>query len=215
MAYLDAANDFNPQYLDTVSEEIRDEADWIYITGFFYSVSPESTRKIINLKAKEQTKIVFNLSATFVCDLITAEDFDFIMRESFILIGNWEEFGHLKFKLDKVEFTDEGFGLEIVEKYPNLLVIITNGCDPILVISKCKGVEKHFIPPVDRIIDTNGAGDAFVGGLLGSLDSKFSIDEAVEIGCFMAASVIKKRGIEPPTFQELSTFLNRNNKPEE
>lgn len=210
VAYLDAANDFSPEHLDTVSKEISEEADWIYITGFFYAVSPESTRRIINLKTRrEQAKIVFNLSATFVCDLITEDDFNLIMDNSFILIGNCQEFKHLKQKLKRSGESDEEFGLEMIGKYPNLLVIITNGSDPILLISGSQGIRKHPVPPVHEIVDTNGAGDAFVGGLLGGLHSNFSIEESVEVACFMAAGVIKKRGIEPPTPQELAIYLNK------
>ena len=207
VAFLGAANDFTSQHLDTVSEEIREEADWIYITGFFYSVSPESTRKIIYSLQRDQTKIVFNLSATFVSDSITEIDFNLILGNSFILIGNCEEFTHLKRKFYKTESNNEEFGLEIAGKYPNLLVIITNGSEPILLISKSEGVRKYFVPPVDGIVDTNGAGDAFVGGLLGGLDSKHSIEEAIGIGCFMAANVIRKSGIDPPTAHELALYL--------
>ena len=204
VAYLDAANDFDPRHLETVSVA---EADWVYITGFFYAVSPESTRKVINTaKANNNCKIVFNLSATFACDLITKTDLDMILKDSFILIGNQEEFNHLKDKQNVMSI--EEFALDIAAKYPSLLVIVTNGGDPILLITKSQGIRKYRVPPVDEIVDTNGAGDAFVGGLLGRLDSKScSIEEAIEVGCFMAASVIKKRGIEPPTADELSEFL--------
>lgn len=220
VAFLDAANDFSQDYLDTISEEIVDHTDWIYITGFFYSVSPESTRKIINLRnqcseLEKRAKIVFNLSATFVGDLMTLDDFDFIMKDSFILIGNLDEFKHLKSKFygyfDENDY--EEFGLMIAKKYPPLLVIITNGPEPILLISSSQGIKRHPVPPVKEIVDTNGAGDAFVGGLLGGLNSNFSIERAVEIGCFLAGCVIKKSGIDPPSFEEISTFrkfINKN-----
>lgn len=61
-------------------------------------------------------------------------------------------------------------------------MIITQGPDPVIV-AKSEGtdllVKKFDVPKVsdDEKVDTNGAGDAFVGGFLGTLVSKLTSDE--------------------------------------
>ena len=47
------------------------------------------------------------------------------------------------------------------------------------------------VPPED-IIDTNGGGDAFVGGFLSQLVQKRPVDQCVNAGCFVAATIIKR-----------------------
>lgn len=138
------------------------------------------------------SKLIFNLSATFVSDMMTEEDFNLIMEKCSILIGNSDEFDHLPNKT----FT---------EKYPQLTVIITNGGDPIKVVSK-DGINLIQVPPIpsDLIVDTNGAGDAFVGGILAALHSQKSLTEAIELGTLMASCVIKKSGTNPPSIEEIS-----------
>ena len=46
----------------------------------------------------------------------------------------------------------------------------------------------------EKIVDLNGAGDAFVGGLLFGLLHDFNIDSAVELGNWCASVVIQRSG---------------------
>ena len=46
-------------------------------------------------------------------------------------------------------------------------MVITQGSDPVIVVQKGQVIEYHVNKlPTDKIVDTNGAGDAFVGGFL-------------------------------------------------
>lgn len=211
VAYLGAANDFNTEHLETVRDDIN-EADYLYITGFFYSVSPESVKRVIEYMNHERSKLIFNLSATFVPDMITEEDFDLIMKNCDILIGNSDEFLHLSKKIKGTEQVED-FTLNVSRKYPELTIIITQGSEPIKVI---KSTETDFIsvPPIpsELIVDTNGAGDAFVGGILASFQKgNPSITKAIEMGTFMASCVIKQSGINPPSIEEINEFIINKN----
>lgn len=44
----------------------------------------------------------------------------------------------------------------------------------------------------EEIVDTNGAGDAFAGGVLGALVAGKSIDEVVEVGHKMGAMCVQQ-----------------------
>lgn len=46
----------------------------------------------------------------------------------------------------------------------------------------------------EQIVDTNGAGDAFVGGFLGQLVLGRSIEECVRAGHYCAHHVIQRHG---------------------
>lgn len=210
VAYLGAANDFNYKHLDTIKKEIN-EADYLYITGFFYSVSPESVKSVIKYMNQERSRLIFNLSATFVPDMITEEDFDLIMKNCFILIGNSDEFLHLSNKLQETTEEFEDFSLKVSRKYPKLTIIITEGSQPIKLITRA---EIKLIPvppiPIELIIDTNGAGDAFVSGILASLQQGNPLTKSIELGTFMSSCVIKQSGISPPSIEEINKFNNKN-----
>lgn len=44
----------------------------------------------------------------------------------------------------------------------------------------------------EQIVDTNGAGDAFAGGVLGALVAGKALDEAVEVGHKMGAMCVQQ-----------------------
>ena len=47
-------------------------------------------------------------------------------------------------------------------------------------------------------MDTNGAGDAFVGGFLAAVGLGKSLEEAVKIGNYTASEIIKRHGCNFP-----------------
>jgi len=52
--------------------------------------------------------------------------------------------------------------------------------------------------PDDRIVDTNGAGDAFVGGFLAQYIQGKSIAESIECGIWTATEIIQQNGCTFP-----------------
>lgn len=75
------------------------------------------------------------------------------------------------------------------------IAIITQGCDPVLLIENDTITEfpvnvlKH-----DEIVDTNGAGDAFVGGFLAQYVQKQGLDICIRCGIWAAREIIKRSG---------------------
>jgi len=64
-------------------------------------------------------------------------------------------------------------------------VIITNGSNPsILAVQGKEKPTEHPTPKINPadIVDTNGAGDACAGGILGALIAGKSIEEAIDVG---------------------------------
>ncbi len=60
--------------------------------------------------------------------------------------------------------------------------------------------------PRAQIVDTNGAGDSFVGAFLAALVQGGSIDECVRAGCFLSREVVQRSGC---TFPEQNEFIFR------
>ena len=52
--------------------------------------------------------------------------------------------------------------------------------------------------PKEKLVDTNGAGDAFVGGFLSQLVQEKPIEDCVKAGCYAANVVIQRSGCTYP-----------------
>lgn len=80
------------------------------------------------------------------------------------------------------------------------VVIITQGSDSTIVAQAQENgdvkVQVYDVNKIDssKIVDTNGAGDAFAGGFLGILAQGKSLDEAVAGGHWLASESIALMG---------------------
>jgi len=79
------------------------------------------------------------------------------------------------------------------------IAVITQGADPVVVAED--GKVKTFpviLLPKEKLVDTNGAGDAFVGGFLSQLVQGKSIEDCVKAGCYAANVIIQQSGCTYP-----------------
>lgn len=84
-------------------------------------------------------------------------------------------------------------------------VVITQGAGNTVVAA---GGHVRLFPvivlPKEKLVDTNGAGDAFVGGFLSQLVAGKAVDECVRAGNYAANVIIQRSGC---TFPETSDFV--------
>ncbi len=73
-------------------------------------------------------------------------------------------------------------------------VVITQGAKPTLIAQGGALLHTVEVPPVENIVDTNGAGDAFVGGFLAALSKGKPLDVCANIGNWAASVVIQRSG---------------------
>lgn len=81
------------------------------------------------------------------------------------------------------------------------VVVITQGSDATIVA--CGGVISTFpVPKLDKsqLVDTNGAGDAFVGGFLSRLSMGADLATCVSAGNYAARQIIQVSGCKIPSF---------------
>jgi len=80
-------------------------------------------------------------------------------------------------------------------------VVFTQGMEPTIVA--CGGVLSKFdVPrlPKEQLVDTNGAGDAFVGGFLALLSKGGDLATCVKAGNYAARQIIQVSGCKIPSY---------------
>ena len=95
--------------------------------------------------------------------------------------------------------------LEYHDSTRSRVVVITQGPDSVVVASAGKVLEFPVAAlPTEKLVDTNGAGDAFVGGFLAQLVQGKELQECVRCGNWAAHVIIQRSGCtfpQTPDFQ--------------
>jgi len=200
---LDAANKFTVDHLD-VSEnwDMVEKAKIFYSAGFFITVSPDSMLKVAK-HASESTdkKFCVNLSAPFICEFFK-DALAGVLEYADVVIGNETE-AETFAKVNGIEGTRAEVAKAIAalpykgNAAKSRTVIITQGADSVIVVEKGVVSEMPVIKlDKEKIVDTNGAGDAFVGGLLAQLAKGAEIKKAIECGLWAAAQILQVSGVK-------------------
>lgn len=85
------------------------------------------------------------------------------------------------------------------------VAIVTNGAKPVIVAINTPGSEDVQVTeyPVaelskDQIVDTNGAGDAFVGGFMAQLYQGKELADCIKAGIYLSREVVQRSGCTFP-----------------
>nr|XP_043634814.1 adenosine kinase 2-like isoform X2 [Erigeron canadensis] len=164
------------------SEQLRKPENWalvekakyIYIAGFFLTVSPESIQLVAEHAAATNKVFTMNLSAPFICELYKDAQEKALPYADYVF-GNEAEAR----TFSKVHGWETENVEEIAIKISQLpkasgtyqrITVITQGADPVVV---AQDGQVNTYPVIhlskEKLVDTNGAGDAFVGGFLSQL----------------------------------------------
>ncbi|KAM6182773.1 adenosine kinase isoform 1-T1 [Erethizon dorsatum] len=210
VANLAAANYYKKEkHLDLEKNwMLVEKARVCYIAGFFLTVSPESILKVA-LYASENNRIfTLNLSAPFISQFYK-EPLMKVMPYVDILFGNEAEAATFAreqgFETEDIkEIAQKTQALPKVNSQRPRVVIFTQGREDTIMATES---EVTAFPVLDQdqkgIIDTNGAGDAFVGGFLSQLVSDKPLTECIRAGHYAANVIIRRSGC---TFPEKPDF---------
>jgi len=202
IANLAAANLYKKEHL--MREEVQ--AVWrrakiCYSAGFFLTVSPESMMEVAaQCNADPEKRFAVNLSAPFIAQFF-GEPLNAVLPLADIVIGNESEaqayaaaagWGE---DLTLVDIAQRLHALPKANQERERLTIVTNGSGDTIVVENGE-TSLHPVPPVpkEEIVDVNGAGDAFVGGLLSQLVQGKSSATAVAAGHYAASVIIRVGG---------------------
>jgi len=209
VANLAAANCYEKEkHLDLDSNwELVQKAKVYYIAGFFLTVSPESILKVAKHASENNKIFCLNLSAPFISQFFK-EPLMKVMPYVDIVFGNETEAA--TFAKEQCFETDDI--AEIASKTQNLpkvnkrqrVVVFTQGKDD-TVATVGEKVTMFPVLDIDQndIVDTNGAGDAFVGGFLSELVLEKPLEECIRAGHYAANVIIRRVGC---TFPEKPEF---------
>ena len=204
VASLNAATRFDSSHLEkNVSVLLNAKA--FYVSGFLFSDSFSVPIYLAEFSATHQKTIYMNLSAPFICELF-CDRLEQIMPFCSILFGNEAEARALaKAASFKEQVSVEGIAEELAfwmcSSPTPRLVVFTQGPDATICYDPGTGsVLKFDVPNMspDDIIDTNGAGDAFVGGFISQHLQGKSVAECVHAGHTVAQIVIRQSGVSFP-----------------
>lgn len=219
-AYLAAANHFTIDHIELPeNRKYIEQAEFFYISGFFLTVSPPTIQAIAKHALGNDRLFMMNLSAPFLSQFFK-EPLMAAMPYVDILFGNETE-AEVFAAEQNFETTDLSEIALRIAKLPkqnesrSRVVVITQGSKSVLLAQNGKIVEV----PVekleeDKIVDTNGAGDAFVGGFLAQLVMKKKYVECIRCGIWAARQIIQRNGCTfegPANYDEVSAASERRN----
>ncbi|KAK7583778.1 hypothetical protein V9T40_004741 [Parthenolecanium corni] len=199
-ANLAASTKFSIEHVRrTENAGLIKKADYYYVTGFFLIVSPNSALEVAKTALENQKLFIMNISAPYICHTFN-EHLSSLLPYVDILFGNETEaeafsevyeFGTKDVKKIALKISQ----LPKINPERKRLVVITQGHLPV-VVARDNTVKEFPITrlPPEKIVDTNGAGDAFVGGFLAQLIQDQPYDICVECGNWAASEVIQNSG---------------------
>ncbi|XP_072139051.1 adenosine kinase-like isoform X2 [Mobula birostris] len=210
VANLAAANCYRREkHLDLKENwQLVEKARVYYIAGFFITVSTESILTVAAHVCESNKTLGLNLSAPFISQFFK-EDLMKIIPYVDILFGNETEAATFAreqgFETEDIkEIAKKAQRLPKVNKKRQRIIVFTQGKDD-TIVATADNVTAYPVLDIkqDDIVDTNGAGDAFVGGFLSQLLYDQPLEECIRGGHYAANVIIRHSGC---TFPETPDF---------
>jgi sugar/nucleoside kinase (ribokinase family) len=189
--YLGACQNLTP---DDVKPETVRASSIVYLEGYLWDppAAKEAFRKAVTIAHGAGNQVALTLSDAFCVDRYRDEFLGLIRDGSLdILFANIHELQSL------FQTSDADTALAALRE-ENVLGVVTRSADGALVVSRR---ETRAVPafPVERVVDTTGAGDLFAAGFMAGLAKDLDLTECARLGGLAAAEVISHLGARPQT----------------
>ena len=205
VASLGAANKFTHGHLEKENvKSLMNEAEIVYMTGFCLTVDQKAVFDIASLCATTKKVLAINISAPFIVAVFKEQLLKLLSYSDIIFCNETEAkclAGALEIAedLSYEEIAQAILAKNVLKQGGKQMIVFTCGKEPTVVV--CKEMTTS-IPvktvPEDSIVDTNGAGDAFVGGFLAMYAKDAPIAECVTTGNYAAGVIIQHSGCQFP-----------------
>lgn len=196
---LGAANHFKPEHLEKHWDQVEN-AKLFYIGGFHLTVSPQAIIKL-GKHAKETGKpFVLNLSAPFILQFFKDALVQVLPYATIIIANESEAAAYAEsfgLTCDKTDLP--AIAKQIIGDDKNKTVIFTHGLEP-TIVTTVNGSTSYDVHPLEKskMVDTNGAGDAFAAGFMAGLTEDKSLETCIDMGQWLAALSIQETGAAYP-----------------
>lgn len=205
VANLAAANCYKKEKHLDLQENwmLVEKAKVCYIAGFFLTVSPESVLKVAQYASEKNKIFALNLSAPFICQFFK-DSLMKVMPYVDVLFGNETEASTFAreqgFEIKSIkEMAKKTQALPKVNPKRHRVVIFTQGKEETIMASENEVTTfPVLVQDQKEVVDTIGAGDAFVGGFLSQLIYDKPLTECIRAGHYAASIVIKQNGCTLP-----------------
>lgn len=202
VAYLGAANHFAKDHLEVQENRgLMEKAQFYYMAGYPLTVCPDVMLDVARFASAHNRTFALNLSAPFLCSFFK-EPMLKLLPYVDILFGNETEAAEFS-KANDLGLTDIRDIATHIARWPKdngakkRMVVFTQGALPTLVVHGNMVQEFPVIPIEEKdIVDTNGAGDAFVGGFLAQLVQGRSLESSIHSGNYAANYIIQQLGVQ-------------------
>jgi sugar/nucleoside kinase (ribokinase family) len=187
--FLGAAQMLGPDAVDPARVA---EAKILYLEGYLWD--PEAPRKAMYkaMDAARQagTKVAFTLSDSFVVDRHRRQLWGLFEEKRIdVLFANEAEIMSLA-----EHDSAEGAALAVAAHVPT--VVVTRGEEGAFALSAGETVSVAA-EPIEKLVDTTGAGDLFAAGFLAGEARALGIPRSLKLGAICAAEVIQHYGARP------------------
>jgi sugar/nucleoside kinase (ribokinase family) len=187
--YLGACQNLTP---DDVNPETVRASSIVYLEGYLWDppAAKEAFRKAVKIAHESGNKVALTLSDAFCVDRYR-DEFLGLMRDGSldILFANIHE-------LQSLYGTSDPDTALAALREETVLGVVTRSADGALVVSRgsTKAVRAY---PVERVVDTTGAGDLFASGFLAGLTRGLDLTDCARLGGLAAAEIISHLGARP------------------
>lgn len=199
---LGAANHYGLDHLKKPEIwSLVENAEVYYIGGYHFTVCPPAIMELAKEAAAKNKIFILSLSAPFIAQFFK-EPLDASAPYWDYIIGNeteaatWAEAqGHATKDLKEIAKLMANLPKE--NKQRKRVAIITHGTEPTLVAVQGEDEVKEYpVLAIDKslINDTNGAGDAFAGGLCAGITEGKTLEESIHMGQWLAKLSIQELG---------------------
>ncbi|MDB5649761.1 MAG: carbohydrate kinase [Hyphomicrobiales bacterium] len=187
--YLGACQNLGP---DDVDENLVRSASVLYLEGYLWDppAAKQAFVKAAGIAHAAGNRVALTLSDPFCVDRYRDEFLDLIRTKTVdIVFANQHELRSL-YQTADFETAVNAFREE------NILGIVTRSEHGSMVVTRD---ETWSVPasPIERLVDTTGAGDLFAAGFLAGLVRGCELKDAARLGGLAAAEVIQHYGARP------------------
>ena len=166
----------------------------LYVPGWFLYVPGAADRVVALAKQRPDLEVAVNLAGADLVANASAALLD-VLRVAAFVFGNESEYAALAPLLDKPGAVVAARALGTWADATRT-VLATFGPDP-TVLAAGDDVATFPVPPVETVVDTTGAGDAFAGAYLAAHVDGAPPAECVRCGHKAAANVLGQAGAAP------------------